>query len=35
MERVFGSSEMIIIDGHAVVPFLSLGPLPKRKGAGN
>lgn len=30
MERVLGSSEMIIIDSKAVVPFLSLGPLQKK-----
>jgi membrane protease subunit HflK len=34
MERVFASADKIIIDGHAVVPFLSLGPLPKRKEIG-
>ncbi len=35
MERVLGSSEVIIIDSKAVVPFLSLGPLQKTKGRAN
>jgi len=36
MERVFGSADKIIIDSKAgVVPFLSLGPLQKRKEGGN
>ena len=35
MERVLGIAEQIIIDSKAVVPFLSLGPLPKRKGRGD
>jgi len=35
MERVLGSVEQIIIDTKVVVPFLSLGPLPKRKGRGD
>ena len=32
MERVLGSADMTIIDSKSVVPFLSLGPLQKRKG---
>jgi modulator of FtsH protease HflK len=35
MERVLGSAELIIVDSKAVVPLLSLGSLPMRKGQGN